>query len=80
MSVGYANCAMAVLMGVGLEHVARRVGGSQRESKVESPVRRRRALETSQSGPRKPLDFPMESALTAPVGASDTSVSASTGG
>ena len=59
------------------KHVARRVVGSPRESNIESQVRRRRTWETAWLTPTSCLDGPMEPAPTEPVGASDTTVSAS---
>jgi hypothetical protein len=72
----HTNCDPAVLMVVELKHVARRVDGSPRESNIESQVRRRRTWETSQFTLTSPRDGRMEAAPAEPVGASDTSVSA----
>ena len=58
----------------------RLVGGSPRKTSIESQVRRRRTWDTPQATPTSCLDGPMEPAPTEPVGAPDTSVSASAGG
>ena len=76
MGAIHTNCDPAVLMVVETKHVARRVVGSPRESNIESQVRRRRALETARPTPTSCLDGPMEPAPTEPVGAPDTSWSA----
>ena len=80
MDAIHTNCDPAVLMVVEPRHMARRVDGSPRESNIGSQVRRRRALETACLTPTSSLDGPMDPAPTEPVGASDTTVSASAGG
>ena len=80
MGAIHTNCDPAVLMVVEPRHMARRVDGSPRESNIGSQVRRRRALEAAWLTPTSPLDGPMDPAPTEPVGASDTTVSASAGG
>ena len=76
MGAIHTNYDPAVLMVVELKHVVRQVNGSPRESNIESQVRRRRTWETSQFTPTSSRDGSMEAAPAQPVGASDTSVSA----